>query len=316
MKKIMNYSLLMVLFSFITFSCSKTDMDDLSATMSQDTKLFTKLDKMTLSCVSATGASIKLLVRAGSSGAPAGFSVQWMLKSEYESNGGWPVSSEVVSTSSFCKASFSGVPGSSTFNLNSLGTVEVTIGDVLYDQLGASSPCENMPLECGKDYIFRAFAHNDPRSGRPKSDFSQNQVCSTLQCSTTTGNCTYTQGYWKTHGPTTDCLNGNNTNKWPTEVMSNGLNLDNRGTNYNITEICNILNTPSRGTNLNLAHQLIAALLNVENAASDATIAVEITAAITWLQLYGINGTTKNQELVTALASYNEGGALHPGHCR
>src|SRR6185369_7840012 len=64
------------------------------------------LDAPVISCVSSTDASITIRVCAGASGAPAGFSVQWMLKSDYDVYG-W--SDDPANTVSFCKASFSGV---------------------------------------------------------------------------------------------------------------------------------------------------------------------------------------------------------------
>jgi hypothetical protein len=91
------------------------------------------LDAPTLACAGSTPASITLTVTAGASGAPAGFSVQWMLKSDYDLNG-WSESSEPAG--SFCKASLSGVPGdteSHAFNLGPNASVQVTIGDVLFD---------------------------------------------------------------------------------------------------------------------------------------------------------------------------------------
>lgn len=317
MRNIAKASLFTLLLSGVVFSCSKTELDNvnLSAASAQNAKPTptTVLDAPSIDCAptKATGSSIMLVVRAGNSGAPAGFSVQWMLKSEYDANG-WPASSEVnTETSSFCKASFSGVPGASYYNLPSQGYVEVTIGDVLYDQVGASSPCENVPLLCGKEYVFRAFAHNVPQ-GKAKSEFSATQTCATLACSGETS-CTLTQGYWKTHGPE-GCLNGNNTNTWPVTSLMLG------NTSYQDTQLCSILNTPAKGNGLlTLAHQLIAAKLNVANGADASAVAASIAAAdamIGDLKVgdggYLAPGVTST--LTSALDSYN-GGAIGPGHC-
>ncbi|WP_242923419.1 hypothetical protein [Pontibacter liquoris] len=307
---------LFVLLICLFFACSKEDTDDLKTTAVGNAKVAAKpaakLDAPTLSCVSATGASITLNVTAGATGAPAGFSIQWMLKSEYEANGGWPSSSDVVESSSFCKASFSGVPGASYYNLKAGKSVEVTIGDVIYDQVGASSPCESIPLVCGQEYVFRAFAHNDPK-GIAKSDFSVDQTCATLPCSTGEEGCTYTQGYWKTHGPTPT---GNNLNVWNVTSLTVG------AVTYTDLELQAIFNTPAQGNGLvSLAHQLIAAKLNVVNGANDSAIAATIAQAdalIGSLKIppvgSGYLAPAVTSSLNELLADYNEG-ATGPGHC-
>lgn len=321
-KTMRNFSKISLFALFLTgavFSCSKNELDNApaSATSVQDGKptSSTMLDAPSLGCVpaKATGSSITLNVCAGASGAPAGFSVQWMLKSEYTANGGWPVSSEVVATSSFCKASFSGVPGASGYNLASNGCIEVTIGDVLYDQVGASSPCENVPLQCGQEYVFRAFAHNVPQ-GKAKSDFSAPQTCATLACSGEVG-CTLTQGYWKNHGPE-GCASGNNTNDWKVTC----LNLGSNPNPYSDTQLCTILNTPAKGNGLlSLAHQLIAAKLNLANGADGSVIMPSIEAADALIGKLVVGGDgylapSVTAALTTALDNYNSG-ATGPGHC-
>jgi len=119
--------------------------------------------------------------------------------------------------------------------------------------------------------------------------------------------CTYTQGFWKTHGPG-DCAKGNNSNEWPQEVTANGLEIG--GEDYSATELCSILNTPVGGTNLGLAHQLIAALLNQANGAyvSD-DVQKCIDDAQDWLANNGgIYGTNTNNDLTECLTDFNESG--------
>lgn len=69
--------------------------------------------------------------------------------------------------------------------------------------------------------------------------------------------CTRTQGYWKTHGPV-GCRKGKNVNEWEVTALQLG-NLT-----YTDSQLCAILNQPVKGNGLlSLAHQLIAAKLNV-----------------------------------------------------
>jgi hypothetical protein len=88
------------------------------------------------------------------------------------------------------------------------------------------------------------------------------------------GACPLTQGFWKTHagfGP------GKQPNAWPNVTVTvDGITYSNGsmtigGTTYSKTDLVNILNTPPSGGNavLILAHQLIAAVLNVANGSTD-----------------------------------------------
>jgi hypothetical protein len=301
--------------SFVVYSCSK---DASSPSLTSNAGKKTALDKVTLSCLSSTGASITLNVCAGGSGAPAGFSVQWMTKADFELYG-WPVgaaSDDQISTApSFCKASLSGVPGCSNYNLGANACTSIKIGDNLFDECGASSSCANVPLQCGKEYVFRAFAHNDPKTGLGKSPFSANQECSTLPCSGGgDGGCTYTQGYWKTHGP---IPTGNNTNVWPVTSLTLGT------VSYTDGDLLSILNTSSASGNglVSLAHQLIAAKLNIANGADASSIQLSIDAADAMIGSLvippvgsGSLSAASTSSLVASLTAFNEG-ATGPGHC-
>ena len=270
------------------------------------------LNAPTLTCGTSTGASITIRACAGASGAPAGFSVQWMLKSDYEAYG-WPVNSDnPANPASFCKASFSGVPGCSNYNLGANICTDVNIGESLFDNCGASATCIT-ELKCEKEYVFRSFAHNDPASGSGKSDFSATLTCSTSPCGGE--GCTYTQGYWKTHGPE-GCVAGNNTNAWAATSLQLGT------VSYTDLQLCSILNTPASGNGLiALAHQLIAAKLNIANGSDGTTIASSIAAAdalIGGLTIppvgSGSLASSSTSSLISTLTNYNEG-ATGPGHC-
>ncbi len=122
------------------------------------------LAPLTVLCFSSTPGSITLTIRAGATGTPAGFSVQWMKAADLAALGGrWP-----SDENSFCGADFSG------------------------DACGTSNQC-NMPLDCNTVYAFRAFAHANNQFQR--SPFSYGQ-CATAPCAAASA-CTHTQAYWK-----------------------------------------------------------------------------------------------------------------------
>ena len=129
------------------------------------------------------------------------------------------------------------------------------------------------------------------------------------------GGCTFTQGYWKTHGPA-GCATGNNTNQWPVSSLTLGT------VSYSQTQLCSIMNTSPRGNGLiSLAHQLIAAKLNIANGADPTAIASFITAADALIGNKvvppigsGSLSSSAVNALVSALTNYNEG-ITGPGHC-
>ncbi len=222
-----------------------------------------KLDPPVLSCLSATPSSITLHVCAGATGAPGGVSIQWKKYSEWLVDGWDP-------TGSYCGLSLSGTCPTSNWDLGPSGCRDLTIhGTTVIDEnagaCGASSDCIS-DLECDTDYIFRAFAHNVP-GGLNKSDFSTDVICRTAPC-TPPGECTFTWGYWKTHGPA-GCNPSGGTNVWPAGNQTVGC------LSLTQDELCAILQDNPRacgkggGANavLILEHQLIAAELNRANGA-------------------------------------------------
>ena len=274
--------------------------------ISQAAKPVSKYSTPTLSCGTSAASYIEVQVCAGTTGAPGGFSVQWESAADFAIYG-W---NDLAP--SYCAASFSGVPGNSRYNLAPNSCITVQIGDNLFDDVGASSSCAGASLACGTQYVFRAFAH--ATNGVNRSDFSSTLTCETLPCNPG-GGCTFTQGFWKTHGPL-GCVTGNNTNVWPVTSLALG------NTTYDDTQLCAIFNTPGGGNGLiSLAHQLIAAKLNVVNGANGADIADVINSAdalIGGLVVPPIgsgslsSGATST--LVTTLTSFNEG-LIGPGHC-
>ncbi len=267
-----------------------------------------KMPQPSLSCGVASPVSIEIVFQAGNQvpGAPAGFSLQWMTYADFLANGStWFLSSDPA----LCKGSFSGNASGFFYNLGPGQTTTLLVGDFLFDNPGASTNCD-MPLACDTEYVFRAFSHANSKYNR--SDFSADLVCKTAACTSDPG-CTYTQGYWKTHGPIPV---GNNSNEWPVTSLTLGT------VAYTDLELLAIFNKPAQGNGLiALAHQLIAAKLNVANGADDTDIAGAIAAAdalIGGLVVPPVGTGTLHpsvtSSLTTTLDNYNNG-LTGPGHC-
>jgi hypothetical protein len=267
------------------------------------------LDAPVLTCDASTQSSIYVKVTAGASGLPAGFSVQWMRKSELETN-----ANDWGDTLALRKASFSGNANLSRYDLAPGESVLVNIGELLFDQGASSNSVES--LECGTEYVFRAFAH--ATNVQKRSAFTENLVCKTLPC-LTGSNCTYTQGYWKTHGPVPV---GNNEYVWPQSVKDNGLKLG--MVVYTADQLLQVFNRPAAGNGLVvLAHQLIAAKLNIANGAqADQAVLADIAAADALIGALVVppvgTGSLPNASvsaLNNRLTSFNEGDSGVP-HCQ
>jgi hypothetical protein len=296
---------------FLAFSNCQRDVKSLS---SKETPVSSskatpklKLDMPIVTCFSSSQGSIDLRICAGATGAPAGFSVQWMTETAFIANGSvWP--SDDLSV---CKASFSGNANGSRYNLLAGECVTVRIGDILFDN-GTSSNCPD-ELVCGTRYVFRSFAH--ATSSLMRSDFTANITCTTSPCTITIG-CTYTQGYWKTHGPV-GCNPSGGSNTWPVTSLTIGT------VNYTDLQLCSILTTPGAGNGLiTLAHQLIAAKLNIANGSNPTAIAATIIAADALIGSLvippvgaGSLSPASISALNTALNDYNNG-FTGPGHCQ
>jgi hypothetical protein len=277
----------------------------------------TKMDTPIITCGGGnTELSINIRVCAGDTGAPAGFSLQWITAVAFAAgpdripgtadDNTWPASD----SSALCKASFSGNANLSRYNLGPNECVTVSLGEFLFDN-GASTNCADA-LVCGTDYVFRAFAHAN--STLQRSEFTANRICSTLSCDPgDPGGCTLTQGYWKTHGP---IPTGNNVNEWDVTSLTIGT------VSYTDLQLQSIFNTPASGNGLiSLAHQLIAAKLNIANGADGSSVAGAIASAdalIGGLVIPPVGAgslpASATSALTNTLASYNEG-LIGPGHC-
>ena len=117
--------------------------------------------------------------------------------------------------------------------------------------------------------------------------------------------CTFTQGYWKNHP-----------DAWPRASLQLGART------YAKLELIAILNTPVKGNGLvALAHQLIAAKLNIAAGAPDAdvTLAIEHADALIGSLVVpplgtGALKTSATAELAGTLDAFNHGD-IGPGHC-
>lgn len=283
----------------------------------------TKVTTPVISQVDATLFSIDVQVTAplGGTGLPGGFSLQWMTLDDYTANNNtWYLSDDLR----LCKASFSGNANLSRYNLKAGESTVVRVGEFLFDE-GASTSCPGA-LECGTTYVFHAFGH--ATSSLTKSDLTPNVQMATLSCGGSTvcreypdgyggasyGNCTVTQGYWKSHGyiPT-----GNNWDEWAFTSLTLG------SVSYTQADIQSIFNQPAAGNGLiALAHQLIAAKINInQGAVADANTAAAIAAADALIGGLvvppvgtGTLSSSATSALISALTDFNEG-VVGPGHC-
>lgn len=117
--------------------------------------------------------------------------------------------------------------------------------------------------------------------------------------------CTLTQGYWKNHP-----------DAWPVSTLKLG------SVSYTKVELIAILKAPVKGNGLiQIAHQLIAAKLNVAAGASDADVKAAIDQADALIGSLvcppkgeGKLATGQTSDLNGKLGAFNEGN-IGPGHC-
>jgi hypothetical protein len=259
-----------------------------------------ELDLPTVAVVGQKPSSVKLFVTAGSSGAPNGFAIDWMKKSEFELLGGWPADANGPMASSY----FTGTPTFNTdgnagaYQLQPGGTIEVELGQ-LFDETGVLSDYIE-EMDPSTQYVVRVRA-----LGGGGTSESVNTPTMTIVSGAPSTNCTYTIGYWKNHPEA-----------WP--VLS--LQLGN--VVYNQADLLAILGEQAQGNGLIiLAHQLIAAKLNIQAGADPTAASAAIAAAdaqignlicppigADYLDPLSVNSK------VNTLDNYNNG-IIGPGHC-
>ena len=273
----------------------------------------TPLDPPDLGCPAAAGCySLNIsLCGGGWGGAPGGFTVQWQTSADW-AQFGWPDNGAAASPS-FCTADFEGPE----WQLGQYECKSLVFGSGEPWPAGVTSTCDNDPLLTNTEYVFRAYAHETP-------NMTPSPWGGTLRCSTEYGcppneepgtggeeGCTYTQGYWKNHGP-----GSRRGNEWPVDELPIG------AVRYDDAQLLSILRQPVKGNGLiSLAHQLIAAKLNIANGASNESILATITEAdalIAGLVIppvgTGYLSPSVTSDLTSRLAAFNEG-TTGPGHC-
>jgi hypothetical protein len=202
-----------------------------------------------LSVTNVGQGKVAVAVALGTTGAPAGFKVQWMRESDFLASG-WsnPEEADFTGTATL------NLWGGTTFTPESSVLVTVEIGD-LFDETGVTATAVD-ELTPETAYVFRALVNGDA-SGE-ESGWSQH-VATTTE---TTENCVRTQGYWKTHP----------------EAWSGPITI--AGISYTQAQLLSIFNTPAAGNGLlSLAHQLIAAKINIQSGADGSAVAATLAAA-------------------------------------
>jgi hypothetical protein len=256
------------------------------------------LDTPIVSPAGAKPSTVRLTVQATDTGAPAGFTAEWIKKTQYDALGGWPTDGAGVSTANFVGTPVWTTEGTGDYTLNAGEWMDIELGQ-LFDETGVQATDSN-EMQPGTEYVVRVRARAAGGSGasEPTADF----VVSTL---TAAENCTFTIGYWKTHP-----------GAWPAASLTLGT------VNYTAAELLSILNEPSGGNGLIiLAHQLIAAKLNIINGANPAAAAAAIASAdaqIGGLVVPPIGAGFLSPASVSTdahtLDDFNNG-IIGPGHC-
>lgn len=255
----------------------------------------------TLTPVAAGQGKVRVTVEAGVDGAPSGFTVWWMPRSRFDSFGAdWAN----VPASARRAASFVGEATLNTwgdpqqsFQLNGYGRLDVEVGD-LADESGVIGQQEE--LAPAEEWVITAFSNGSELG--PRGLLALTVGCVTKASGT---NCTYTLGYWKTHAEA-----------WPVNSLTLGT------VSYTKSQLLSILSRPVQGNGLiSLAHQLIAAKLNVAAGASPTSIAGTISSADALIAgrvvpPVGSGSLTPSSTSVVTqgLDDFNNG-LSGPGHC-
>jgi len=258
------------------------------------------LDAPIVTVLQSKPGSVRLMVSAGASGAPSGFTLERMSLAEYQALGGW---SSPLATS-YVIGAFSGRPTFNTegtdldYRLAPGAGMEVELGQ-LFDETGVGAS-DYEELSPSTAYVIRFRADNS--SGGAPSAYTETM---TVTSAGLAQNCTYTQGYWKNHPEA-----------WPVASLTLGT------VNYTAAELLAIFNQPAGGNKLViLAHQLIAAKLNIANGANPASVATTIANADALIgnkvvPPIGADSLPTNPAVgyANTLDDFNNG-LIGPGHC-
>jgi hypothetical protein len=242
--------------------------------------------------------SITLQIQAGPSGAPAGFIVDWMPKAEWDVWGWNSQYSQTYQCDLFGTPTYNELPNNGSFMVGPNGIVIAEVGD-MFDETGVFTNY-NYELDENTEYVFRVRAKGDANGTASLN--SANVFTGTIPH---TENCTFTQGYWKNHPEA-----------WPVSSLTLGTVV------YSATQLLAILNQPAAGNGLiSLAHQLIAAKLNLAQGADPTAITGSNLAAdalIGGLVIPPVGGGFLAPGAVSGLESILDdfnNGLTGPSHC-
>jgi len=195
---------------------------------------------------------IHLDVTAGLTGAPNGFTIEWIPRSVYDQLGGWPIdpADPYIRSAIFLGSpTLNTVEGTTSFLLGPGEMATVEIGDI-FDETGVFTDSGSGEMSVGTEYAVRVRANGDGGLAGGNlvapSRNSPTYFCHTKRNAGLEA-CVHSQGYWKTHA-----------NAWPVSSLKLGNVI------YSKTQLFAIWNTPAAGNGLiSLAHQLMAAKLNI-----------------------------------------------------
>jgi hypothetical protein len=200
-----------------------------------------------------------VVVTAGRSGAPGGFTVWWVKEQDFIANGSqWFPPGDPRQKS----AHFWGTPTLNVFDgenpdftLPPLTLITVELGDVA-DETGVDATSV-LELDPGTAYVLCVFAnaHEGMEQSAPTLD---------IPFSTRPEHeCLFTQGYWKNHW-----------DAWPLSSLLLG------NVSYDQDQLLSILHQPVQGNGIiSLAHQLIATKLNIALGADAVGVIEAVLAA-------------------------------------
>jgi hypothetical protein len=250
--------------------------------------------------LSAKESSARIIIMAGVTGAEGGFTVDWVQKSVYDALGDFPPAGDAALHSS----DFIGVPvwivqgSSGDFTLPPTKWQAVELGE-LFDESGIATTSTG-ELDASTDYVIRVKA-------KASAGYTESAPTAAMVVTTATHvqNCTFTQGYWKNHPAV-----------WPSGNVTLGT------VSYTPAQLLAIFNQPAAGNGLLiLAHQLIAAKLNIMNGADGSSVASTIIAADALIGGLvvppvgsGFLSPASVNSLATTLDNFNNG-LIGPGHC-
>jgi len=250
--------------------------------------------------MSAKASSARLVIMAGVTGAESGFTVDWVQKSVYDALGDFPAAGDPALHSS----DFVGVPvwivqgSSGDFTLPPTKWQAVELGE-LFDESGVVTSATG-ELDASTDYVIRVKA-------KASAGYGESAPTAPLVVSTAVQqqNCTFTQGYWKNHP-----------GAWPAGTVKLGT------VTYTPAQLLSIFNQPAAGNGLLiLAHQLIAAKLNIANGADPTAVQQSVIDADSMIGGLivppignGYLSPSQTSALTDTLTEYNEG-TIGPGHC-